>query len=158
MSTRKIPNPPRAPLKAGETKLPQPSRKLLARLRAKAEIDLIRVAWTAAGESARRQFLAELMSPACKRPKRGGWTASTPGDEDATVGEFVKACVIADVGQRVRSTVLYEAYRGFSINSGKEPVSHKTFSLRLSGMGYRRHYSNVIWFVGLRLIDGGDAS
>ncbi|WP_375764119.1 hypothetical protein ACE10X_07035 [Bradyrhizobium sp. Pha-3] len=54
--------------------------------------------------------------------------------------------------------VLYEAYRAFSINSGAEPLSHKSFTLRLMRLGYKRHTSNLVWFVGIRLIDVGGKS
>jgi hypothetical protein len=84
--------------------------------------------------------------------------ARAPGDGDhARLDQFLKSCVVAEVGQRVRSTALYEAYRAFSIKSDDEPVSHKSFTLLLDRLGYKRHYSNVIWFVGVRLIDGSSS-
>ena len=149
-SRRGPPRPPVAP--AGRAKLPLPARGGLSR-RARGELDFLRAAWSAAGEIARKSFLSDLMLPSCKRePRRPATVAEVDG---SLLGEFLRKFVVDSPGDRIQSSAFYERYRRMCLSAKAEPISHTRFSRLLKARGYKKLHSNIVWWIGIKLVADG---
>lgn len=113
----------------------------------------LRAAWKAASITERRRFIAELLVDLVPRtPAPATVARSTPIDEAPGLEAFLSSCVVKSPGGRVQSATLYEAYRQFAFTRGEEPLTHKAVSTQLSKRGYLKRHSNVVLWLGIRLV------
>lgn len=78
-------------------------------------------------------------------------TAKYRRDSDA-VGRFLEQCTVPDPEGRVQSSVLHEVYLAWAKSNDGANYSNKGFSGILDDRGYERIRSDVVFFVGIKLI------
>ena len=122
--------------------------------RAKGELDFLWAAWTAAGGTARQQFLAELYAPVCRIERRPR-TNKLAEFYGSALENYLQRHVVVSPGDRIRSATLYDHYRRVCLSRGDEPTTHTRFSRLLKARGYKSLLSNFVWWVGIKVVDDG---
>lgn len=76
--------------------------------------------------------------------------------ESDPIGEFMRACVVIDPAEKIRSTPLFEVYEAWCHDNGMQPRKITAFGKRLPELGYQRsETSGYREYIGIRLNEIG---
>ncbi len=78
-------------------------------------------------------------------------SAPDANDTPSRVARFVAECCEAEPGAATRVNDLWLAFEEWRAARSLPPTGHKWFGLALSGLGFARHKSSVVYYHGLRL-------
>ena len=113
----------------------------------KAEIGLLRVAWAASSENARRQFLSELVGKICA-PLAAPAERRSP---DGALSAFLTASLArGGSADRIQASRLYGRYVSWCDRAGETPLSNRGFVIEMQQRGYKGLHSNVHWWIGVK--------
>ncbi|MBR0752935.1 hypothetical protein JQ604_12135 [Bradyrhizobium jicamae] len=117
------------------------------------------MAWQSAGVGARKAFLDEIFSPAvCSPapPRREGGGSKLPSSTNDSLTQFLEACIAESHSGRVQSSVLHLAFdRWCNENHRVSTLTNKRLTMEMERRGFKKHVSNVVWWVGIELTVSG---
>jgi len=121
------------------------------------QLGLLHTAWLAAGRNARKQFLSEILSPACADPAPRGPLQGRSGIAEVILPNiligFAKARIERCPEHRVHASVLYREFKGYCRAKGEAPLSLPRVKRGLLQLGYLRKKFNAYWWLDIKLTD-----
>ena len=82
-------------------------------------------------------------------------TSSVPSPTSDSASVFVSACGVVDPEAMVLANELYNVYLTWCEETGREPLSQRSFGMRLTGLGFerKRRGRGRHWWIGLGLAE-----